>query len=230
MPSIFSREKPLYRKRRYGLSLAAFKLLALLWLALIIGVIEFMELRGDKSFELVLYGGGLLPPLIFYVWSERRAARLKKHDRQAAAEAIKRPLRNARQIDGRVVDFDPHYPHVLLGGDVSCALDPRRRLMRMIVSDMIDAQGQPLDETGPASGDIVAVSQKTIPGKRRWFWLLPPRAKDRRTLVTVTSRGTDGKDLVLPFRFTVDDPAAFGWYQTFMLWMRDDRQHVTVKA
>ena len=230
MPSIFSRKKPLYRKKRYGLSLVAFKLLAFLWLALIMGVLEFTELRGHESFELVLFGGSLLPTLVFYVWNERRAARLKKRDQQAAAEAIKTPLRSARQIDGRVVDFDPHYPHVLLSGDVVSALDPRRRLMRMIVSDMIDAQGQPLDETGPADGDIVAVSQKTIPGKRRWFWLLPPRTEDRRVLITVTSRGTDGKDLALPFRFPVDDPAAFGWYQTFMLWMRDDRQRAMVKA
>ena len=132
MLAVFSRKKPLYRKKSYGLGLVAFKLLALLWLGLVMGALELMELRYGNSFGLLLFGGGLLPPAVFFVWNERRAARLKKRDQEAAAEAIRKPLRSVRQSDGSLVDFDPHYPHVHLNGAMARALDPRRRLMRMI--------------------------------------------------------------------------------------------------
>lgn len=223
MRGLFSRKKPLYRTKRYGLGIVAFNLLALLGMVGAIGIAEWVELRDKALFEVALYGGGLVPPLVAFFWNERRADRLKKHDHEAAIAAIRQPLRNARQIDGRVVDFDPHYPHVHANGGVITALDPRRRLMRMIVPSIIDAQGSALDETGPGGSQVVDVTQKTVPGKRRWLWMLPPRHEDRQVVITVTARGADGKELTLPFRFRADDPAALGWYHTFAQWMREDR-------
>jgi hypothetical protein len=224
MRGVFSRKKPLYRVKRYGLGPVAFQLLALLWIGAVIGIADWMELRDRPLFEVALYGGGLVPPGMAFLWNERRASRLKQRDREAAAAAIRQPLRNARQLDDRVVDFDPHYPFVYPNGGLVTALDPHRRMIRMIVPGMIDAQGRALDETGSAGDGIVDVTHQTGPGKRRWLWLLPPRPEDRCTVVTVTTRGKDGQHQTLPFRFRADDPAALSWYYTFQQWMRDGRR------
>jgi hypothetical protein len=214
------------RVKQYGLGRIAYALIAIASFVFCIGVYELLWLLSG-SVELA-YPIGLLSFLVIFggllIFDLRLMDRQMARDLDKAKVAIRRPLRNAVFGKQDPIDFDPHFPTVSPNGGVISAIDPRRRAMCWIACRLIDKDGNALLDGGHIDGSIVDVSQTSLPPKRRWLGLLPPKTMVGNLELSATVVESDGKKTTMKFRFRPDDRAAKGWRRTFEQWMYEDRE------
>ncbi len=211
-----------FRYKRHGLGSFGWKLLVALWWGAAALTLDSYDLPDTWWTVALVFAGLFGPPIALFMWSERLAAHQKQRDVDAALQTIKRPLRNESLPDGQTVSFDPHYPTPSTTGGMVYAIDPRRRFLRMISSNLVDANGRNFEEVGPLAGRITGVRLEEQPGPRRWLWLLPPRKEDDTLRLTVTVRADEGQQNAMAFVFRTGDPAAEGWRRAFEQWMAED--------
>ena len=214
------------RVKQYGLGRIACALITIAVLIFFIGVYELLRFLSG-SVELA-YPTGLLSILVIFggllVFDLRLMDRQMARDLDKAKAAIRRPLRNAVFGTQDPIDFDPQFPTVSPNGGIISAIDPRRRTMCWIACRLIDKDGNALLDGGHVDGSIVDVSQTTLPAKRRWFGLLPPRTTAGNLELSVTVVENEGMKTTTKFQFRPDDQACKGWRRTFEQWMHEDRQ------
>jgi len=214
------------RQKRYGLTPIGLKLSILLcWLATagVIGLLVPIDNVpiDDPWHVAVLWAGFLVVPTGLYIFDARLSRHQQERDLVMALEAIRKPLRNVSLRGEPPLDFDPHFVSVAPSGIVVKAIDPRRRVIRLIVSNMVDADGGDFEETGKIEEIITGVSHTLQPARFKWYGWVASRAE-----ISVSSRTDENAEHTAKFIFKPDDKAAEGWRKTFDQWMREDSERL----
>jgi hypothetical protein len=210
------------RLKRYGLTQVGLHMSIALWWVVFAAIMSSIEPASTLSNLEAILGGFIVVPIALYIFDARLRRWQQSRDLARAVAAIQKPLRNAVFRGRPPVDFDPHYPTVRPVGSVVAAIDPCRRVIRMIMSNIVDVDGRDLEEAGLVEGAVAGVQMHEVPGRRRWMWLLPARREDATLRLSVTVQSGSNPPLILPFIFRHDDAAATGWRRTFERWMRED--------
>jgi hypothetical protein len=211
------------RLKRYGLTQIGLQLSIALWWIVFATAMSHIKPSSTVWNLTAIFFGFIAVPIALYMFDGRLSRAQQARDLARAMAAIKKPLRNAILRGGPPIDFDPHYPAVRPTGTTVIAIDPRRRFIRMIMSNVIDLDGKDLDEASPVEGKVTKVQMEEVPGPRRWMWLLPAKKEDARLRLSVTVQSESDPPLTVPFFFRVNDAAATGWRRTFERWMQEDQ-------
>lgn len=218
------------RLKRYGLTQIGLQMSIALWWIVFTTIMSYIKPTSTFWNLTAIFIGFIAIPIALYILDDYLSRRQRAHDRERALAAIRKPLRHAVLRGRPPIDFDPHYPTVRPTGSIVKAIDPRRRLIRMIVSNFVDVDGKDLDEAVPVEGNVTEVKIDEVPGPRRWMWLLPAKKEDARIRMSVTVQSGSNPPLTVPFFFRLNDTAVRGWHRTFERWMEEDERARAVSA
>lgn len=210
------------RPRVYGLTIAGTQLATVFSWVLIALIASQMDASGVDVSPLPVLAAAVIVA-IFWFWLDASIEkRQRKRDLARAFAEIGKPLRRRREHDGTIVDFDPSYPVVHANGSFVWALDRRRRLMRLIMSNYVNS-----DYVWPFDVTMLGAELVDAPAKRRLWGLLPASktAESPALCLAVRIKGRDGVEAThnLAFRHS-DRNAAEAWHATILDWIRLDQR------
>lgn len=209
------------RPRVCGLTIAGTQLATVFSWVLIALIASQMDASGTDVSPVPVLAAAVIVA-IFWFWLDAFIERRqRKRDLTRAFAEIGKPVRRRREQDGTIVDFDPSYPAVHANGSFVWALDRRRRLMRLIMSNYVNG-----DYVWPFDVTLLSAELVDAPAKRRLWGLLPASktAGSPALWLAIKIRGRDGLEATHNLAFQRSDRnAAEAWHATILDWIRLDR-------